>query len=284
MNDNMEFGSEIQHKVWEVEQEILDVVVDVCDKNNLKYSLAYGTLLGAVRHKGFIPWDDDIDIMMPREDYEKLREIWNNVAPKGYILQERHTDLDYPNNFIKIRKDHTTFIQSDYDKKASYHKGIFIDIFPTDKVAKGTIRRKIQFIWFAIYSLYVRGYGSGTKGFIGIVERIFLKLPRKRQVSICNCAEKKMCSWNHIDKSPNVVFCTIDNSKMYYPDDLFAEFTTVEFNGKKYKSFKKYEQMLKVRYGDYMKLPPKEERVWSHHPLLIDFERNYEEIVGENDA
>ena len=129
MSDNLIFDTDIQHKVWDVEQEILDVVVDVCDKNNLKYSLAYGTLIGAVRHKGFIPWDDDIDIMMPREDYEKLRKIWNGVAPKGYILQDHYTDLDYPNNFIKIRKDNTTFIQNEEEKSKNFIKEFLLTFF-----------------------------------------------------------------------------------------------------------------------------------------------------------
>lgn len=80
-------SDQLQQQIWATEQEILDVIHQVCTEHGLRYSLAYGTLIGAVRHKGFIPWDDDIDLMMPREDYEKLLAIWNEAAPKGYILQ-----------------------------------------------------------------------------------------------------------------------------------------------------------------------------------------------------
>ena len=130
---------EIQVKLWKNEQEILDVVHEVCVSNRLKYSLAYGTLLGAVRHGGFIPWDDDIDILMPREDYTKLLEIWSEIAPEDYILQEPYSSSDITNNFVKIRKNHTTFMQTEAEKKCKYHKGIFIDITPPS-IIQGTFR------------------------------------------------------------------------------------------------------------------------------------------------
>lgn len=89
---------QLQRQIWATEQEILDVIHQVCTEYGLRYSLAYGTLIGAVRHKGFIPWDDDIDLIMPREDYEKLLAIWNEAAPKGYILQNTRTDPDFTQN------------------------------------------------------------------------------------------------------------------------------------------------------------------------------------------
>ena len=96
-------SDQVQRQIWATEQEILDVIHQICTEHGLRYSLAYGSLIGAMRHKGFIPWDDDIDIMMPREDYEKLLVIWNQSAPKGYILQNTRTDSDFTQNFMKIR-------------------------------------------------------------------------------------------------------------------------------------------------------------------------------------
>ena len=86
-------------RVWAVEQEILDVIHQVCTEHGLRYSLAYGTLIGAARHQGFIPWDDDIDLMMPREDYDKLLQIWNDAAPACYILSNGDTEKDCYINF-----------------------------------------------------------------------------------------------------------------------------------------------------------------------------------------
>ena len=92
-------------KLWECELDILEHFDQFCRNNGLKYSLAYGTLLGAVRHGGFIPWDDDIDVIMPRKDYEYLVNNWD---VKGYIVQNKRTNDDFNQNFTKIRKDTLT--------------------------------------------------------------------------------------------------------------------------------------------------------------------------------
>ncbi len=96
-----------------IEFQILKVVDEFCKKNSIQYSLAYGTLIGAVRHQGFIPWDDDIDLMMRRDMYDRFIKLWQKDPPGGYYLQNDDTELGYPNNFLKIRKEKTTFIQSE---------------------------------------------------------------------------------------------------------------------------------------------------------------------------
>lgn len=267
----------IQEKVWRTEQEILDVVHKICIENNLKYSLAYGTLIGAVRHQGFIPWDDDIDIMMPRDDYEKLLKIWNQIAPKGYILQDYHTDNGYTNNFAKIRKDNTTFLQDDSEREKEYHKGIFIDIFPGDRKAKGKIMSKIQFVAFAVNLLYSRGFSNGATGLLGQLEKFLLNVDKKKYFARKLKAEKLMTSWK--SRTAKIVFpCTIRSCKWEYPADLFDVVVEIPFNGKTYYATKKYDEYLRITYGDYMKLPPEDERVWTHHPIIVDFNHNYETI------
>ena len=118
---------QLQRQIWATEQEILDVIHQVCTEYGLRYSLAYGTLIGAVRHKGFIPWDDDIDLMMPREDYEKLLAIWNEAAPKGYILQNTRTDPDFTQNFTKIRQH---FCRTNLSGKSTITKGYSLIFSP----------------------------------------------------------------------------------------------------------------------------------------------------------
>lgn len=265
-------------EIWRAEQEILDVIHGVCQEHNLKYSLVFGTLLGAVRHGGFIPWDDDIDIIMPREDYERLILIWEDAAPKGYLLQNKRTDPDFTQNFTKIRKDNTTFIQDEFEKSKNYHTGIFVDIFPADRVAPEGLRRKVQYVASAFNLLCSRGYCSGTKGIVGLVEKIVLSLPEKCLLSIYNATEKYIAKWNgsceNLWYSPN----TITVSKRYFSADLFEEMSVIAFNGKEYCCVKNTDAFLKSIYGDYMKLPPVEERVWKHHPLLIDFEHNFSDL------
>ena len=111
-------------RLWKVEQEILDVINEICVKHNLRYSLAYGTLIGAVRHGGFIPWDDDIDIIMPRSDYNRFIDIWQKENPKDYVLQNKTFDSDFVQNFTKIRKNNTTFLEYEEERNKRYHKGL----------------------------------------------------------------------------------------------------------------------------------------------------------------
>lgn len=269
-------------QVWEIEQEILDVVHQVCKENDLRYSLAYGTLIGAVRHQGFIPWDDDIDIIMPREDYEELLSIWNQVAPNGYVLQNVRTDPDFSQSFTKIRKDHTTFLQFEFEREKHYHKGVFVDIFPGDRVAPGKLRRKFQYVAGAVSLLYNRGHASGSGGIIGKVEQFLLKAPEGKYAKRREKAEKWLQRWNANPSLPYFFPSTIEDCRKSYPADLFEGMKTIEFSGKRYRCVSDPDALLRLDYGDYMQLPPEEERVWKHHPLLISFEHNYEELYQKN--
>ena len=263
-----------------VEQGILDVFSNICDTNDLKYSLAYGTLLGAVRHHGFIPWDDDIDVMMPREDYDKLIEIWHSQAPKEYILDCCFLWNDSVNNFVKIRKDNTTFIPSEAEKRRSFHKGIYIDVFPGDRVAQTYVAKRIQFLFFSLNLLFNRGYGSGKKGAIGLVEKMLLyAVPKGSQKAVSDFFGRKSRQWNWDKDAPIVFPCTIECCRHYYPSNLFLNLQKIGFEGKTYFAVRDYDTALRIEYGDYMRLPPLEERVWKHHPILIDFEHNYEDLV-----
>lgn len=266
------------HSVWIVEQEILDIFHSVCTAHQLRYSLGYGTLLGAVRHGGFIPWDDDIDIMMPRDDYEKLLSIWDDVAPAGYLLENYSRSSEYPNNFSKIIKDHTTFLQDEWARTRNFHKGFFIDIFPADRVAPGSISRKLQFLACSINLLFSKNFTSGTGGVIGLVERLLLKLPSKTRAKWRLYTENYIKRWLPHSSSNWFFSCTIRACRVYYPHTLFDNIKSIYFQGKAYCCFADPETPLKIQFGDYMTLPPEEDRVWKHHPILIDFERNYEEI------
>lgn len=269
--------------IWKVELEILDEVDRVCTENGLKYSLAYGTLLGAIRHQGFIPWDDDIDIMMPREDYEQLRSIWNEKAKDGFIIQDETMYDDYVNIFAKVRKDHTTFIQFESERTCSYHVGVFIDIFPCDRVAPKGIKRKIQYAEFALSLIYNRGYTSSAKGIREAAEKTLLKIvPKRSYRRISNYLLQRSRRWNS-DVNAQIVSPADSTSLVrYYPKDLFENLTRVLFQDKKYPVFSCYDDVLKLRYGDYMQLPPETERVWKHHPIIVDLDKNYNELDGRS--
>ncbi len=268
--------------VWAEEQSILDAFDKVCRENDLRYSLAYGTLLGAVRHGGFIPWDDDVDVMMPREDYEKLKTIWNDVAPEEFLLQDDEKHDDLVNNFIKIRKDNTTFLQFEYEKNVSYHTGIYIDVFPCDRVAPRKLSRKWQYFLIALSLLFNRGYTSGTKGVAGFIEKVLLKIvPKKYYLVISIFFGKRSRRWNRHTEAQYMSAATLADSRRFFQATIFDNLQNITFSDREYIAVRDVDEMLKTMYGDYMKLPPEEERVWTHHPILIDFEHNYEELIKE---
>ncbi|MGN0661268.1 MAG: phosphorylcholine transferase LicD, partial [Oscillospiraceae bacterium] len=239
--------------VQQVEVEILETIHNFCVENNIKYSLAYGTLIGAVRHKGFIPWDDDIDICMLREDYERFIKLWQENPPSGFILQNIDTDEDFTQNMTKIRKDHTTFIQSETEREKHYHRGIFVDIFPADRVPQSKLARKWQFFCAALKLLYSRRYGSGSSNkILSAGEKLLLKaVSPKNYPKYRKWADRQVQKWNGNPELQITLTEIIMRIRQYHPHDLFDEMILLPFEGKEFYCFKQYDKYLTTCYGDY---------------------------------
>ena len=132
-------------KVQAVICEIMQQIDTICRRHNLTYFAIGGTALGAVRHQGFIPWDDDIDIGMPRKDYEAFMRYAAEELPQGYFLQTFATEKKTPFYFAKIRKDNTKFVEF-YLRDLDIHQGIFVDIFPFDNVPDNPVVEKLHYM------------------------------------------------------------------------------------------------------------------------------------------
>lgn len=267
-----------QNELWNVQLNILDVIDQICRKNNLRYSLYAGTLLGAVRHQGFIPWDDDLDICMPREDYEKFLEIWKDEEYPGYILQNKRNTPSFTQTFSKIRKDHTTYLQYEWEKER-YHTGIFVDIFPIDR-APVSFPQKTIFRWQCVkYLLYTREFVPPKASLlIKLISRIILILSTKdRRLKYREKFEKKLQELSIHNELPTTFIEVLDTIKKTYPIDLTDNYIELSFEGKKYPCFAKWDKYLKTEYGNYMELPSEKDRVWKHNHLIIDFDHNYGE-------
>jgi lipopolysaccharide cholinephosphotransferase len=165
------------------------------------------------------------------------------------------------------------------DRNRDIHKGIFVDIFPGDRLAPTKLGQILQYCACAVNLLYSRGYTSKSGGIIEAVEKVLLLVPRRFHRRLIKSAQKFISKWNGYKQTPYIFPCTITECRKYYPATLFDALEPKEFSCKYYSSTAQWDAYLTKCYGDYMQLPPEEDRVWKHHPILIDFEHNYEELV-----
>lgn len=268
-------------KLQLVQLEILEIIDRVCREHNISYSLYAGTLLGAVRHHGFIPWDDDLDICMERSEYDRFLTVWTYAHPDGYLLQNKENTPTFTQSFSKIRKEHTTFLQYEWEA-GRYHTGIFVDIFPIDRMPDGILSRSL-FQWRCMqYQLLTREFvppkGSRLQK---LISRIILSvLPAEKRTA----KRQKLIHMITKDQDHNhhtVATERLATMKVALPPDLFDHYERLPFESGQYMCFSRWKDYLIEKFGDYMTLPPEEERTWMHHPLILDFEHDYEQLSIE---
>lgn len=259
-----------------VELDILKQFIKVCDKLKINYFLAGGTLIGAVRHKGFIPWDDDIDVCMLREDYDKFIKEAQKHLPKNYFLQTYETDKNYLNCFSKIRNSDTTFIETSVNSIDMNH-GIYIDIFPLDNLYKiNSLKEKL--IHFKLYEHYYSNSKKLTHKLFLLLSKIIYR--RKSKLQLCKLKDKIYKQKNNSKTEKIVCYSGAWGlKKESHLKEDFEDFTIVDFEGIKVKAPIGYDRVLRDTYGDYMKLPPKEKRIAHHYADVIDTKKSYLEYM-----
>ena len=272
----MNYTSEQLKKLHEVELSILCEIDRVCKENNINYYLDYGTLLGAVRHKGFIPWDDDIDISMLRNDYEKFIKIAPEKLKKGFILQHYSIDKNVVSYHAKVRKEGTLFIEEAVRNIPVCH-GIFVDIFPCDKISESKIFREIHYKKINIIrtifiskdlSTSTSTQKKGLKIIYSII-RAFLHLMCKifSKDFLYNLLNNAYQRYN----DSNSCLLSEGTKKATYPKSSIVPFKQIEFENKIFSCPNNTDEVLKHEYGNYMKLPPIDKRI-SHVPIKLEFE------------
>lgn len=275
MNDTNTELLSIQQKSLE----LLDYFKAICDENGLRFYLCGGCCIGAVRHKGFIPWDDDVDVFMPRKDYERLAQLWNSVADTAHYSYVRTTKTHYTRLMhCAINDNRTTFIKERQKDLDTWH-GIRLEIIPLDGCPSSRFKRKMQLMWALIYQIYNVQEPPTSKGrAANIIGRLMLAVvPFKSwRYAVWRLAEKRMSRFD-FDKSEKITELVTRYQYMVneYPAEAFKDSVMMEFEGRKMPLPCGYDTYLKMAFKDYMTLPPVEERVPKHDAVRIDVNNGF---------
>lgn len=266
-------------KLKELHSKILEIAVffdSFCKENNIEYYLMGGSALGAIRHKGFIPWDDDFDVFMNLENYERLLSVGID-DPRFYLQKEN--SKDWPMHFTKLRLNNTTFLEAN-SKHLKSHQGIFIDIMPLYWVSEKRFIRYIQYLSARVLtakSLYLRGYienKSKIKAAFMFVSYCIVKT--RVEVFLTRIIKKKTKS--------NLVghlFGKAPFNRTSFPVNWLGNPRYVDFENTLFPVPAEVEKYLNLRFDDYMSVPDNVHKIYKIHAEFIDVEKDYTQYVKE---
>lgn len=273
---------DMKKSVREVQNKILEIMkyIDaVCRNNGIVYYIMGGTALGAIRHGGFIPWDDDLDIFMTPQEYAKFKSVMEREGNPNYVLQEWRTVKDYL-EYAKVRMNGTTFIEENFKDRKNMHQGIYVDIMILHKIPESKFMQKMVYYeskFVTLYALSQRNWKPKNKG-QAMMLRLLKFLPCQFISKICYrhiykyddmTDNFKYCYWITPAKFRSGLF-----DKKFFDAPIDIPFEDAIFYGSKH--IKDY---LTYRYGDYMKLPSIEQQRAAVHAYIFDTEKDYSEYI-----
>lgn len=276
---------------------VLNKIIVICENNNLNWFVSYGSCIGAIRHKGCIPWDDDIDLCMPRPDYDRFIEICRKADLGNYELAILNETPGYYEHIVRMFDKNTTIL---FDSWHTQTTGIFVDIFPIDGAADGSNTKnqknlrhflfwqKISRFSHMVYPKYKRIEILKAGGYLGYFSILLTSLFRTPlQIISARKLDKIMRKYSYENSEYVTVFSEISGLKNVMPKVWLEETILVPFEDMMVRVPKHYDKYLSIIYGDYMTPPPEDKRDDRHVFAFIDMDRNVplneiKEILSEN--
>lgn len=265
---------------------IAEEIVRICEANNITYFLIAGTLLGAIRHQGFIPWDDDMDIGMKREDYEHFITAAKKQLGEDFFLQTWDNEVEYGSPFAKVRLNDTLFVERN-SAQANIHKGIYVDVFPFDNIPDNPAQARMQKIITTYYKHlllnkcrynYVDPHNRKNTE-IAKVLRLISRFYSFNYIH--RHYLKAMTKYNDIKTEKVIAF---GGASTYEKETLrrnwVDELSQQEFENRYFFCPKDYDAYLTHFYGDYMTPPPEKDRYQGHGIVKVSFGK-YEKLLGD---
>lgn len=267
------------------ELEILKYLRQVCEANDLLFWLAGGSAIGALRHHGFVPWDDDVDVFMPRADYERLYAQWDQLSPnKQYSLCRSDDTHNYRHAAMTLNDNNTTFINfrtADQD----VNQGIGIDILPMDLMAETKFQRAKQRFCAILFSIYINqrlpdNQGKVLRAMTGMPLAIVRS--EKARIRLWQWAEKHMTKPSY-GKSQTAVELVTGLKAMLRPlnRSWFKQTKLVPFEDTQMPVAQGVDAYLRLIFGDYMQMPPADQQKAKHHTAMIDTQTPYTQYRGK---
>lgn len=277
-----EIDSETQRKMRCKLLEILVYFRDFCTNHNLRFWLIGGGAIGAVREHGFIPWDDDVDVQMPSDDFDKFIELWNKYGDKSrYVFCKTDRTINYHHASASLRDPNTTFICT-YNKYDDLCHGIALEIGRVFPTPDNKVKQYIQIFYGYIYALFNNQRLPNNKGRIlrFLAQVAYALIPSKKiKDDIWIYADKKRSKYKW-DDCRYVKELWGKTSFYNFPKEWYESVVWVDFEGEKMPLAAGYHEYLTLIFGDYMKRPPMEKRVAKHDLLFVDMDNPYKKYRG----